>query len=325
MYKNILIPVDNSRCSNQAIDLGISLAKLSGASLTGSHVYSARLHDKRFKDMEEGLPEPYLKPDRLEHSRVVHDSLIGEGLKLISGAYLDVFEKKCSENGLTPHRKLQEGKNWFEIVKDSRASAYDLIIMGAQGLGAVDDFTLGSVTERVIRSIETDLLVIKDSRPVKGLITVAVDGSNYSRSALKRSLELAKLYDTELEAVSVFDPNYHTVAFQSLVGVLSEEQGEKFKFEEQEKLHDEVIDKGLQKVYQGYLQEAEAIAAKSDIKIKTTLLAGKPWDEICKHVSLSAPSLLILSRFGAHQAEELILGSNAEHILYKADCNILLT
>ena len=57
MYKTIYIPVDNSDHSNMAVDLGIELAKTFGSKIVGSHVYAAKMHDKRFKQMEAGLPE----------------------------------------------------------------------------------------------------------------------------------------------------------------------------------------------------------------------------------------------------------------------------
>jgi nucleotide-binding universal stress UspA family protein len=51
MYKHIYVPVDNSDYSNRAIDLAVELGRALGARLTGSHVYAARLHDYRFKQM----------------------------------------------------------------------------------------------------------------------------------------------------------------------------------------------------------------------------------------------------------------------------------
>ncbi len=51
MYKTIYIPVDNSDHSNMAVDLGVSLAKEFGSKIVGSHVYAAKMHDKRFKQM----------------------------------------------------------------------------------------------------------------------------------------------------------------------------------------------------------------------------------------------------------------------------------
>ena len=64
-YHNLMVAVDNSECSGCAIDLAIDLAKTAGAKLTGNHVYPARLHDTRFKQLEPGLPQRYQHPDIL--------------------------------------------------------------------------------------------------------------------------------------------------------------------------------------------------------------------------------------------------------------------
>jgi nucleotide-binding universal stress UspA family protein len=326
MYKNIYIPVDNSEYSNFGITIGVSMAEKMGAQITGSHVYSARLHDKRFKDMEGGLPKPYLEKKRLEHSRKAHNSLIGDGLRLISDAYLDVFEKKCDEMNLSCNRKLLEGKNWYEIVKDIRSSQYDLVVIGVRGLGTVNGNSfIGSVCERVLRNVTSDVLVIKENKKISGRIIAAVDGSRESFRALEKAIELGKLFDAEVEAVSVFDPHFHTVAFKSLVGVLSREAGEKFRFKDQAQLHDEVIDKGLKKVYESYLDEAAEIGIKNGTHVKTRILAGKPYHEISKYLEEKPASLLVLSRFGSHQTEEEEMGSTAENLLRYAQCNILLT
>jgi nucleotide-binding universal stress UspA family protein len=326
MYKNIYIPVDNSDYSNYGIDIGVSIAEKLGAHVTGSHVYSARLHDKRFKDMEEGLPAPYLEEKRLQKSRKVHDSLIGDGLRLISNAYLDVFDKKCTEKGVACSRNLLEGKNWYEIVTDIRSSQQDLVVIGVRGLGSVNGTSfVGSVCERVIRNVSTDVLVVKDDKMPSDRIVVAVDGSRESVRALEKAIEFARLFNAQVEAVSVFDPHFHTVAFKSLVGVLSKEAGEKFRFKDQAQLHDEVIDKGLKKVYQSYLDEAAEIGIKNGTHVKTRILAGKPYHEICKYLEEKPASLLVLSRFGSHQAEEEEMGSTAENLLRYAQCNMLLT
>jgi nucleotide-binding universal stress UspA family protein len=325
MYKHIYVPVDNSQYSNNSIDLGVFIAAKMGSIVTGSHVYSANLHDRRFKDMEGGLPQPYRAEERLNRSRKVHNSLIADGLRLISNAYLDVFEKKCVEKAVSCSRKLLEGKNWFELVKDARNSRYDLVVIGVKGLGAVNGSFIGSVCERVVRNVGTDVLVVKNNRAIDARVVVAIDGSNRSFLALDKAFELAAIFSVEVEAISVFDPNFHTVAFKSLVGVLSREAGEKFKFKEQEKLHDEVIDKGLKKVYQQYLDRASERGKERGVHVKTTLLAGKPFHEICKYLEADPPSLLVMSRYGAHQAEEPQLGNTAENILRLSRCNVLIT
>ena len=49
MYKTIYIPVDNSDHSNTAVDVGVELAKPMAPKIVGSHVYAAKMHDKRFQ------------------------------------------------------------------------------------------------------------------------------------------------------------------------------------------------------------------------------------------------------------------------------------
>lgn len=325
MYKNILIPVDNSRYSNYCIDMGVSLAAQCNSRLIGNHIYSAALHDRRFKDMEGGLPGHYQKEEKLQKSRMVHNSLIEDGLQLISNAYLDIFEKKCNENRIPCERKLMEGKNWIELVKDIRKNQYDLVILGILGLGAVNGNLIGSVCERVVRNAQTDILVVKNSRSISKRIVVAIDGSSHSFSALEKALAFGKLFNLEIEAVSVYDPDFHRRAFQGLVGVLSEEAGNKFKFKEQEKLHDSIIDSGLGKIYQGYLDKAVETGENEGLHVKATLLSGKPYYEIHRYLENDPPSLLIISRYGSHQSEEPEIGNTTENLLRLAPCNVLIT
>src|SRR5438067_7327843 len=137
MYKHIYVPVDNSEHSNRAIDLAVELGRAFGARLTGSHVYAARLHDYRFKQMEYTLPEEYQDENELARQRKIHDSLITMGLQLISDSYLDVLQRRCQEAGLAYERKAFDGKHYKVLVEDIAQSDYDLVIMGALGIGAV--------------------------------------------------------------------------------------------------------------------------------------------------------------------------------------------
>ena len=106
MYKQIYIPVDNSDHSNMAIDIGVRLAKQFGAKVIGSHVYAAKLHDRRFKQMEAGLPEEYHDENELERQRQIHDSLITRGLQIITDSYLDIVDQKnaylCGSHQFSP-------------------------------------------------------------------------------------------------------------------------------------------------------------------------------------------------------------------------------
>jgi len=76
MYKTIYVPVDNSEHSNTAIDLAVALGKAFGSDLVGSHVYAAKMHDYRFRQMEYTLPPEYQVEEEMEKQRRIHDSLI---------------------------------------------------------------------------------------------------------------------------------------------------------------------------------------------------------------------------------------------------------
>ena len=128
----------------------------------------------------------------------------------------------------------------------------------------------------------------------------------------------------QIEAVAAFDPYFHQVAFKNIADALSEEAAKVFKFKEQEKLHDEIIDKGMAKLYQGYLDTAAKIAQARGLEIKITLLAGKAYNEILKHIQITKPSLLVMGRFGLHHVPESDMGSNAENLLRLAPCSIFL-
>ncbi len=326
MYRSIYVPLDNSPLSLAGLDTAIELAGWTGALLTGSHVYAARLHDRRFRQMEGGLPEPYRKEEKLVEQRDIHDDLITRGLKVISDSYLDVFAERCARAGLEHRRVALEGKNWQKLVEDIGAGDADLVVMGALGLGAVASSQLGSVCERVARRIDRDLLVVRSAeRTPDSFISVALDGSAQSYGGLMSALALGKLLGRRVEAVAAFDPQFHYVAFNSIAKVLSPEAASVFRFEEQERLHEEIIDSGLARIYQGHLDIAAGLAREAGTEITTRLLAGKAFEQLLRYADETRPWLLVLGRVGIHSDDGMDLGSATENLLRRAPCNLLLS
>jgi nucleotide-binding universal stress UspA family protein len=327
MYKTIYIPVDNSDHSNTAVDIGVQMAKAFGSKIVGSHVYAAKMHDKRFKQMEAGLPEEYHDEKELDRQRQIHDSLITRGLQIITDSYLDYVDKKCNEANLPIERRSLEGRNWKVLAEDINTNGYELVIMGALGVGAVKDSVIGSNTERVVRRVRnSDMLIIKNTQPMTtGKIVVAVDGSPYSFGGLMTGLQLGKALNMPVEAIAAFDPYFHYAAFHSISGVLNEEAGKVFRFKEQEKLHEEIIDSGLAKIYQSHLDISREIAQAEQTDVKTTLLDGKAFEKIIQYVRKDIPALLIVGRIGVHSDEDMDIGSNTENLLRSAPCNVLIS
>src|SRR6266699_3450460 len=329
MFKHICVPVDNSDCSNRAIELAVELGRTCGARLTGVHVYAARLHDYRFKQMEYTLPEEYKDENELERQRKIHDSLIAMGLQLISESYLDVMAKKAVEAGLDFEPKMIDGKHYKVLIEDTLASDYDLVVMGALGMGAVKDSQIGSVTERFVRRVSRDTLIVRNADALKdreGAIVVCLDGSPQSFNGLKIGLALSRALHRPLQAIAVYDPYLHYAMFNGIVGVLNEKASKIFRFKEQEQLHEEIIDTGLAKIYQSHLEIARKLAAEDGVDLSITLLDGKCFEKVLTFARTEQPWLLILGRVGVHSDEtEKDLGSNTENLLRLAPCNVLLT
>lgn len=327
--RDVLVGLDNSRYSRMGGDAAIRIAAAFGATLIGAHVYAARLHDRRFREMEAGLPERYHQPGVLERQRDVHGSLIGTGLELISDSYLATLERPARDSGLRWRAKRMEGKHHVELLRDIAAERYDLVVLGARGLGedpaAGTLAPLGSVSERVLRASRSDVLLVKDDRSLERRIVVGIDGSPGSYGALRAAVALALRLGGAVEAVAVVDPDFHRRAFRGLAGVLSEEAGRRFKFREQERLHEEIIDAGIAKIYRDHLDVARRLASLDGVEIETTLLEGKAYPAILAHVARADATLLAVGRAGAHAAAAHEIGSNAENLARLAACNVLVS
>ena len=330
MYKSIYVPVDNSDHSNRAIACSLELGKAFSAKLVGCHVYAAKLHDYRFRQMEYTLPEEYIDEVELERQRKIHDSLITMGLKLISDSYLDGMSKQCTESGIAFEPRMMDGKHHIEILKDLAGSEHDLVVIGAVRIGRARDSVIGSVCERVARQSSKDVWVVKHvpepGEAERDTILVGVDGSPQSFGALMTAIDLARTFNKKVETIAVYDPYLHYSVFNGIVNVLTEQAAKVFRFEEQNQLHEEIIDTGLAQIYQSHLEVAERMANEAGVEIKKTLLDGKPFQKIIDHARKTNPFLIVLGRIGVHSPkEETALGSNVENILRSANCDVLLS
>jgi nucleotide-binding universal stress UspA family protein/rubrerythrin len=327
MYREIYVPVDNSDYSNQACVIGVDVARQFGGRVAGCHAYAAKMHDVRFRQMESGLPEEFRDEDEMKRQRKIHDQLITKGLEIITDSYIDVLEPLCEKYDVELVRRSLEGKNFKVIVEDVNANDFDLVVIGAMGMAAVKDTVLGTVTERVVRRLErADTLIVKDlDRSPFEHIVVAVDGSAKSLGGLKRAIELAREFGGTVEAISVFDPYFHYAMFHSIAGVLSTKAQKVFRFKEQEKLHEEIIDSGLAKIYTAHLEIAKKIAEDEGVELKTTLLAGKPFEQTYKYVNEVNPTMVVMGRIGYHSDDEMDIGGNTENMMRFLPTNVLIT
>ena len=74
---------------------------------------------------------------------------------------LEQSVRKLIQAGFTAEAVCLRGKPAEEIMKVATKQHADLIVMGAQGLGAIARFLLGSVSTRVVQHATCSVLVVR--------------------------------------------------------------------------------------------------------------------------------------------------------------------
>ena len=104
----------------------------------------------------------------------VHDDVgLRHAKSLVGRTAVADYLRELSEKELKPARKVLDAANVAhdmvvrtghvapEIVACAKAGAYDLIVLGAKGRGAMADLLLGSVAQRVLSTAETPVLLVR--------------------------------------------------------------------------------------------------------------------------------------------------------------------
>jgi nucleotide-binding universal stress UspA family protein len=119
---NILIPIDGSKNSLRALGMGIYLAKTHKANLFGLHVI----------DLQTVFKYSALDPIA-----------------------------NCSKNHVSFSSKILHGRTGPSIVKFAQKQRFDIIVIGARGLGSFSGMVLGSVSNYIVQKSKIPVLIIK--------------------------------------------------------------------------------------------------------------------------------------------------------------------
>src|SRR5688500_9472813 len=162
MYREILVPVDNSPCSDWAVDRAIEICRRTSGRITGNHVYAARLHDVRFRQLESGLPAQFQTPAEIKKQRKIHDKLIEKGLQLISDSFLDQVDVRTKEAGISLTRQLLEGINYEEVVREANRGAGRLPSLIGFDPNIADKYDGGSTVRGDVKNWANGRLIAED-------------------------------------------------------------------------------------------------------------------------------------------------------------------
>ncbi len=171
--ERILIATDFSSSAQAATEVGISLAKKFGSTLTCLHIIIPAPHSSP--------SEGALKRNAREQFKALEERLALEGVKV--------------DESITVL-----GKPFSEILKTAEHNNFNLIIMGACGeKSTAERLVLGSTAEKVIRKSEKPVLAVKPGGVKFEHILAAVDFSDASERALRNASADFKKLDFSLE------------------------------------------------------------------------------------------------------------------------------
>jgi nucleotide-binding universal stress UspA family protein len=147
MFKLLLVPTDGSALSEEAIRMGVSLARESGAKVTAVHVIP-KLHIFAYgPEMLTDTEEHFLKIARQQA-----DDYLGAATKAATAAGVE-----CEGVATTRAHPYEA------ILSVAAQRKCDLIVMASHGRGGVRALLIGSETQMVLTHSNIPVLVVRPS------------------------------------------------------------------------------------------------------------------------------------------------------------------
>lgn len=142
MYDEILVPTDGSESSTAAVDQAIAIAE---NEVTTVHFLNVVDIGTEMSASASGSIAPQLT----------------ETLEEEADSALDDAVKRAEEGGVDYDRTIREGEPHEVIAEYSVEHDIDLIVMGASGRSGLKERLLGSTSDRVIRTVDTSVLLAR--------------------------------------------------------------------------------------------------------------------------------------------------------------------
>jgi nucleotide-binding universal stress UspA family protein len=142
-FKNIVVPVDFSSHSDEAVRIAADLSIRYEGALTLVYV---------FQPVHDPMPEGYVlyTPTQITEMTQHFERLLGASKKQAEGA-----------GAVDVQTRLLQGFVTAELLEFARKQRADLIVMGTHGRTGVAHALLGSVAERVLRKAPCPVLTVR--------------------------------------------------------------------------------------------------------------------------------------------------------------------
>lgn len=291
----ILVPLDFSPASMEALDYAVWLAKQFRAAIHLVHVFPP----------DEASSVPGAGHLLLQSAEAIER--LNEELTGIHRKHAPTF---CPENC-----HIRGGRPYQVIVQLAREIDADLIILSTRGHSGLKHLLLGSTAERVVRNAPCPVLVVrkrkqrsKASRQALAIRTILVP-TDFSQCSLAGTEYAAFLVRTLGAALRLFHAIYPYTNY-----VFVDRAGVRLS--------------GLaEAVEETARQEMDALKQMEflrGLRVETEILPGPAVDEICAAASQPDIDLVVTSTHGRTGFKHALIGSVAEHVVRYAERPVLV-
>ncbi|MBF2709986.1 universal stress protein [Flavobacterium soyangense] len=184
--KRILIPIDFSEYSEEALKVAAQIARKNNSELVLLHLLELPLQANALTGSGSSIPEIMFFKNKA----------IAKLEELMDADYL----KGINVSEAIEFKKVSEG-----IIDASIKNDVNLIVMGSHGTSGFKELLVGSNTEKVVRFSNVPVLVIKKkAKEFKARNFVfASDFSKETRKPFRKMIEIAKIFDSNLFLVMI--------------------------------------------------------------------------------------------------------------------------
>ncbi len=292
--EKILVGLDFSPASIQALDYAASLAKPFRATVHLVHVHP---------------PDEALAPGA-GHLLLQSAEAIERLNEELAGIHRKRVEPFCPENC-----HIRAGRPYQEIIALAREMDADLIVLSTRGHSGLKHLLLGSTAERVVRNAPCPVLIARKRKQrakasreafVIRTILVPTDFSQCSLAGTEYAAFLARNLGATLRLFHALYP-YTNYVFVDRAGVRLSGLAEA--------------------VEETARQEMDALKQMNflrDLTVKTEILPGHAVDEICAAAGDPDVDLIVTATHGRTGLEHAIIGSVAEHVVRYAERPVLV-
>jgi nucleotide-binding universal stress UspA family protein len=290
---SLLCPIDFSEFSRDALDHAVALAGWYRADLTVMHVVAVPLVPVGGFAVEvPAAPGP------------VDTDEIADEVRHFVGPAIEGTD-------ITPATVVITGNPAVAIAKHAVQMAADMLVLGTHGRSGFDRLVLGSVTERLLRTVSVPILTVPP--PVKKPesvryrhIVCPVDFSDESMRALEYALSLAQETAARLVLLHVLE------------GFLDEPDAGELRELKVFEYYEQLEQRAAQRLAAAVPDEARVWAHPDERVVK-----GKAYRQILRLAAEEGADLIVMGVRGRGALNQLLFGSTTHHVIREASCPVL--